>query len=214
MSNNPVMRVDPTGMLDHKWTVNVETGERTYVDNSGGDEAQIVEYINNEGHHLGVQIIDGENFYHGSASDGYFASKYDLWGDIPNGYNALSGYEYNSKDLQIRYWVTNDHRSYRGFQVALRNNENEGKSEPVSAESYWSHYGHTVGQNYLGKLYLNSAFDMEGHHGAAGAGTPLRTPKGYNPAPVAPAPERHTNFTDILKTRAGKDVGKYHNGGN
>lgn len=212
MMGNPINVIDPGG--DSAWTLNVETGELTNVDDRGGTNLQIVEFVNNEGHHLGEQIIDGEHFYYGSSSEGYIASKFDLWGDIPENYNAVSGFEYSVKDLKMRYWIFNDPRSYRGFQITIRNNEKKGKAEPISADSYWAHHGHTVGQFYAGKLFLKNALDMESGFSGAGAGNSLRVPKGFQPPRVAPAPQRYDNFADFLRTRAGKDIGKYPGRGN
>lgn len=77
MMNNPINVIDPGG--DSAWTVNVETGQRNYVDDRGGAEQQIVSYINNDGHDLGTKIIDGGDFYHGQIDGGYLASGTNFW---------------------------------------------------------------------------------------------------------------------------------------
>jgi len=77
MMNNPINVVDPGG--DSAWTVNVETGQRNYVDHRGDAEQQIVSYINNDGHDLGTKIIDGGDFYHGQIDGGYLASGTNFW---------------------------------------------------------------------------------------------------------------------------------------
>jgi len=42
--NNPIGRVDPTGALDDEWDFDVETGEKTWISNKGGNEKQYVNY--------------------------------------------------------------------------------------------------------------------------------------------------------------------------
>lgn len=61
-SNNPVMRVDPDGMNDKEWEVNLETGETYEVGNRGGDEIDYISYVDGEGTVLWEEETDVTNF--------------------------------------------------------------------------------------------------------------------------------------------------------
>jgi RHS repeat-associated protein len=98
MMNNPINVIDPRG--DSAWTVNVETGQRNYVDDRGGAEQQIVSYINNDGHDLGTKVIDGGDFHHGKIDGGYLASGTNLWvSDGSVNFGAIAQNEGMTKSL-------------------------------------------------------------------------------------------------------------------
>ena len=110
VQNNPVNLIDPDGMLDDEWNLNVETGEVTKVSDIGGDEFQVINLIDNEGRQVGGGVIEGDRFYSGPIAtnyDGdftYGASSSDLWGDVPDEYLG----HYTAKDLSIRNKATNE----------------------------------------------------------------------------------------------------------
>lgn len=212
VSNNPIMRTDPDGRNDDKWTVNVDTGELKHIDKTGGDEEQIITFINNKGTQLGVQIIYGYDFFIGPASDGVFASSVNLWEGIRDGYNEFSLYNYSSSDLRLRYKLLNDSEMYRGFRLGIEQSERAGSAQPISAKSYWEHYGTRYGQLKIGLDYVEQAVDLMDYHSSSGSGG-LRQVKGYNPTRGAYKP-KCSNFADYLNSRAGKNTGTTKGSGN
>ena len=53
------MRIDPDGMLDDEWNLNIQTGKFEWVSNLGGNEVQFVNLVNSDGHQLWQLNFDG-----------------------------------------------------------------------------------------------------------------------------------------------------------
>jgi hypothetical protein len=84
---------------------------------------------------------------------------------------------------------------------------------PINAEAFWAYFGHTVGQFYLGKLFLDMALPVPDAGNACG---PLRASLGFSHSPTrsnAPIKEFH-NFIEFLQSRKGMEIGKYAGSGN
>ena len=173
-SNNPVNRIDPTGMLDDEWALNIETGTVTWMSNTGGAETQIVHPVmcGSEGGLLqaGTSIfIDGEKFYHGQVGNGYGVSATDYWLWSAGGWYAVN-YIYDADDLKMRREIMEGNS--RVLKAAILNMENAGRMEPLTAGNYWDTYGHTTGSLMLFGDYLSMTLELSAapRGGAPGMG--------------------------------------------
>jgi len=158
--NNPIFFIDPNGMREDGWTVDVETGETNRINDHGGDETQFISYVQKGENgglvHKGQQVIEGNGFHVGKHSEGYGASRFNLWKDMPaglKGYDNLP-YEYDWSDLKMRYGLLEGGGI---LSRALQGLERNGIAEPLTADNYWSHYGHTLGNLKLMGTYVPAA---------------------------------------------------------
>ncbi len=214
-NNNPIYFIDPDGRAavaadgdnDDEWNVNIETGEKTWVSDLGGDEVQFINYTDNSGKHLGTHQVEGSEAYVGQTSDGWVASKFNLWEGLSDNYNSISGYEYSYSDLKMRYWLMNSPKSYDGFATAIRNNEASGMADPITADNYWNKYGHTLGNLKLMEFYITTADGLLSADGING----MRRGRtaSFGNFSLAPKQQVPSSFSFYLKSQKGVDVGKY-----
>ena len=146
--NNPVMLVDPDGMLDDEWNLNTVTGEMTKVGTLGGSDYQFVNIVtpSQDGGLIsnGTKVIDGSSVFSGPVRGGFGISNVNLWEGIPHGYNSnsidyLKGgkYEYSMLDLKKRYQILNQGLS--GSQ-AIKDFESSGNAQPIHSIEFSRQY--------------------------------------------------------------------------
>jgi RHS repeat-associated protein len=207
VQNNPIMRRDLTGELDDEFEFNIETGESKKVSDKGGSEKQYVNYTNNKGEALGTHIVEGSEAFVGKTSNGWVASRFNLWEGLTEGYNSHSGYEYSYSDLKMRYWIMNSPNSYSGYATAIKNNEANGMADPITAGNYWDKYGDFLGRMKLMEFYITTADGLLSAEGVNGMRRGRTASFGnFNLASKTQIP---SSFSVYLKSQKGVDVGKY-----
>jgi RHS repeat-associated protein len=97
-SNSPVNRVDPSGMLDDEWEINVYSGKMAKVGNKGGDKEQFVKFVDNNGKVLGERNIQS---YNGNWEINTNINR-DANGDFSSFSTQLIGYEQGVEGNDIR----------------------------------------------------------------------------------------------------------------
>ena len=152
-SLNPINRIDPDGMLDDEWNVNIETDEVEKVSDLGGDKVQFVNFVDNEGKVIDQTNVKGSEAFVYKLQDGYAVTNYDS--ELPDNYNENSDYEYTTKDFSTRAKIIKGKDN--PIKTALQSGENNGLAEPVNADEYWNLHGHTLGNMILMDFYVRTA---------------------------------------------------------
>ena len=143
-SNNPINRVDPTGMLDDEWEYIVNTNQLEKVNNKGGKETHFVTAVvydskGNEyrGEQHVLEGIKGEKPHVYKLRDGYIVTNYDAELDTET-YNKKSDYEYSKRDFDKR----NEHRKLGSvFYTGIQQNERIGGAAPIHTTEFNEYYG-------------------------------------------------------------------------
>ena len=163
-SNNPVVRVDPSGMLDD-W---VEKADGTiYWDENATSQETTKKgetYKGKEGYE-----IDGETgqmlHYKPDGTKEHFTKELKSITVISNGETYMTnnrsytnrnrtGYYWNEKDLKVWDKIKNSNSPigrYVNAQVKI------GKFEVLSAENYWDKYGYTLGHMIIMRDFIKIA---------------------------------------------------------
>jgi hypothetical protein len=171
--NNPILFVDING--DSTYSYNIATGQLSMINDVGGNEQQIVYFVNEDGsvimlndEEMATAIIDGENAYVTQASDGYLVSAYNPTADLPEGYNSNSGYEYSCADLIARHNLSEDGVMRR----QINKWESKGEAHTISGKDGY--------REYVDKWGSNSAFYYGLDHPAFMPGPVELGEAGYN----------------------------------
>lgn len=96
-------------MGDSTHTFNIATGALTMVSDVGGNEQQIVNFVDTDGKAIMIgdnaatAIVNGESVFVTKASDGFLVSAYDPIEGLSVDYNSKSGYNYTCSDLVARH---------------------------------------------------------------------------------------------------------------
>jgi RHS repeat-associated protein len=137
VQNNPMLRVDPDGMLD-EYNFNVDTGEFDWISDKGGDERQYVNVVNNEGDLLGEGSVQGSEVYAYRLRESVVLTNFDAEFD-DRSYNRENGYQYSSGDFQLR----NEYRKTDNvFGRFIDKAEGAGKAVPISLREHEMKYGY------------------------------------------------------------------------
>lgn len=138
-NNNPILNVDING--DSTYTYNIATGVLTMISETGGNDKQIVNFVNEDGTAWEkdgdpvTAAIDGEEVFVTEASDGFLVSVYNPVENLPDNYNSESGYEYSMSDLIMRHKLEG---SKLGNIVA--GYEASGNAQPITNKNYYDYY--------------------------------------------------------------------------
>ena len=172
--NNPIYFTDPDGnSVNDLWSYNVDTEKLEWINDTGGDQVQIVQITNNEGEALGSGAVGGNEVHVAKLENSVFISNYDAVSDIPTGYNSKSGYSYTGLDLKKRHQL----KELGGiFWGQIREAEAGGEATPVHSKTAYN--------AYVEKWGTNSAFWFGAEHyfapdGVTVADDALRALKGY-----------------------------------
>jgi len=215
-SNNPVMRIDPTGMNDDwvdrggqvVWDPNI-TGS-TDPDLQEGDK-----YLGKET--FSFNPISGMAIHHmdGGTTQEFALVKPEMTITPEVNYatsnpsissNNNTGHIYNSRDLSVRNGVMSTNNPIARYLIGREQN---GQYEILNGHDYWLKYGHTTGNLLLAKKYIDMANSL------VQVG-PLPSTRGYSlqarglnaTGKVAP-----TSFRQFLATQKGTDIGVYNTQG-
>ncbi len=148
-SNNPIFYIDING--DSTYTYNLATNALTMVSDVGGNEQQIVNFVNEDGSAYMMNdkavtaVIDGEQVYATPTSQGTLVSAYNPIADLPGNYNSESGYQYTAADLVARHALKGTSLEY-----GVAANEASGNAAPIA--------GKTAYQEYVKKWGTDKAF--------------------------------------------------------
>ncbi|MCK4554522.1 hypothetical protein KAU19_06230, partial [Candidatus Parcubacteria bacterium] len=138
-ANNPVLFIDVNG--DSTYTYNVATGAMTMISDIGGNEQQIVNFINEDGtsfklnKNAVIAIVDGEEVYVTPTSQGTLVSSYNPVADLPEDYNSNSGYEYTATDLVARHKLKGTR-----FGNWIEGDEAYGNAAPIASKTAYKAY--------------------------------------------------------------------------
>jgi len=137
---NPIMLVDPNGMNDDEWNLNIETGEKTKVSDLGGKDVQIINHYrtdeNGDAVHINTTSFEGAEVFTGPVAQNYSnpnftygASDKDLWSNVPDEYQG----HYTAGDLSERYKAST--RSNQSKYNSIKSQETMGLSR---TEMIWN----------------------------------------------------------------------------
>jgi uncharacterized protein RhaS with RHS repeats len=138
-NNNPILNIDING--DSTYTYNIVTGALTMISETGGNDKQIVNFVNEDGTAWEkdgdpvTAAIDGEEVFVTEASDGFLVSVYNPIENLPDNYNSESGYEYSMSDLMMRHKLEG---SKLGNIIA--GYEASGNAQPITNKNYYDYY--------------------------------------------------------------------------
>ena len=142
-----VNRTDEVGLLDDHWLINIETGEKTYVSNEGGDLWQHVTWVrpHEDGGliYCGRDVVEGENLFSGPVRGGWEISNKNLWAGLNEGYNRNSLdygtgglYEYSGYDLRKRYDILSN-PDLSDYASTILSWESQGLAQPIHSLEFW-----------------------------------------------------------------------------
>jgi RHS repeat-associated protein len=138
-ANNPILFIDVNG--DSTYTYNMATGALTMVSDVGGNEQQIVNFVDADGNAIMLgdnpltSIIDGESVFVTETREGTLVSAYDPLEYLSEDYNSKSGYEYTASDLVVRHKLKG---SRMGGLIAGQ--EASGNAGPLAGDTYYDAY--------------------------------------------------------------------------
>lgn len=139
VSNNPILRIDPDGMLDDEWDYEVESGKMEWKSDKGGSERQYVN-IKEDGKQIGEASVSGDKVYAYKMRNSVFVTNKDRLFDDKT-YNSESGYEYTAQEFKIRNKYI---ESGSVFKTAILSSESQGKPFPITYKEEEKKYGYTV----------------------------------------------------------------------
>ena len=137
--NNPILNIDIMG--DSTYTYNVATGALNMISDVGGNEQQIVNFVDADGKAIiigdkaATAIIDGKTVFVTEASDGFLISAYDPMEGLSVDYNSRSGYEYTCSDLVARHKLKET--KLWGIVAGW---ESSGNAQPIAGDSSYDAY--------------------------------------------------------------------------
>lgn len=144
VQNNPILRVDPNGMLD-EYNFNIDTGEFKWISDKGGDERQYVNVVNNEGDALGEGSVLGSEVYAYRLKESVVLTNFDAEFD-DRSYNRANDYQYSVGDFQLR----NEYRKTDNvFGRFIDKAEGAGKAVPISLRKHEMKYGYLTSRLLL-----------------------------------------------------------------
>lgn len=137
--NNPIKYIDING--DSTYTYDVSTGTLTMISDVGGNEQQIVNFVDADGKAIMIgdktatSIIDGESVYVTGTREGYLVSAYDPLEGLSADYNSQSGYEYSATDLVVRHYL-------KGTNLGgvIAGMEATGNAQPLAKDTHYENY--------------------------------------------------------------------------
>ena len=138
-SNNPISYIDVNG--DSTYTYNIATNTMKMISDVGGNEQQIVNFVNEDGSALMLNdkavtaTIDGEQVYVTPTSQGTLISSYDPVSNLPDNYNSESGYEYTAADLRARHNIEGT-----SFEYIVAAKEASGNAAPIASKTAYQEY--------------------------------------------------------------------------
>jgi RHS repeat-associated protein len=155
VSNNPVMRVDPTGMLDDEWDYDLNRGELTWVSDKGGSETQYVN-VKDGDKQVAQTSVSGSNVYAYKLKNSVFVTNTDRNFNDQT-YNEKSGYEYNSEEFKLRdHYLSED----TPIRTALMSAESSGNAIPISYAGEENKDGYTVMRLKMMGAAIDQAWDV------------------------------------------------------
>ena len=212
VSNNPVMRVDPTGMLDDEWDYNLKTRELTWVSDKGGSETQYVN-IKDGDQQVAQTSVSGDKVYAYKLKNSVFVTNTDRNFNDQT-YNQNSGYEYNTEELKLRdHYLSED----TPIRRALMSAESSGNAIPISYTGEENKYGYTVMRLKMMGAAIDQVWDVmptpspsvrrvgKLNIGSVGINTSVRPLKGYSGAKALTGSNSWNMF---LKANTGNFSGK------
>ena len=137
VQNNPILRIDPDGMLD-EYNFNVDTGEFEWISDKGGDERQYVNVVNNEGDVLGEGSVQGDEVHAYRLRESVVLTNFDAEFD-DRSYNRENGYQYSLGDFQLRNEYKKTDNVFGRF---IDKAERAGKAVPISLREHEMKYGY------------------------------------------------------------------------
>ncbi|MEX2569375.1 MAG: RHS repeat-associated core domain-containing protein, partial [Cyclobacteriaceae bacterium] len=213
VQNNPMLRIDPDGMLD-EYNYNLETGDFEWVSDRGGDERQYVNVVNNEGDVLTDGSVPGNTVYAYKLRDGVALTTYDANLD-DRAYNIISGYEYTLSEFRFRNKVRGVDDVIGRF---LAKTEREGKAIPLTYSEEEKLYGHTVMRLKMAISSIDQSFDAMpsftlGSVSPKKFGVPIKGTGDFNMSPLkgnkgVSALTNSSSWNKFLQTRKGVYSGK------
>ncbi|SHN01417.1 RHS repeat-associated core domain-containing protein [Cyclobacterium lianum] len=137
VQNNPLLRIDPDGMLD-EYNYNIDSGEIEWVSDLGGNEVQFVNVVNSKGERLGRGSVSGSEVYVYRLRESVVLTNFDAQFDDKS-YNRKNGYQYSLADFQLR----NEYRKTDNvFGSFINKAEKEGKAQPISSRDDEMRFGY------------------------------------------------------------------------
>lgn len=139
MDNNPIFFIDPNG--DSTYNYNVSTNKLTMISDVGGNEQQIVNFVNADGslimlgNNPATAIIDGSSVFVTPTKEGTLVSAYDPLDGLSPDYNSNSGYVYTASDLMVRHSIMNTKLN----KIILKQ-EAEGNAQPIAKSTHYDYY--------------------------------------------------------------------------
>ncbi|SFT96810.1 RHS repeat-associated core domain-containing protein [Algoriphagus locisalis] len=154
VQNNPMLRVDPDGMLD-EYNFNVDNGEFEWISDKGGDETQYVNIVNSEGGKLGQGSVSGSEVYAYRLKESVVLTNFDAAFDDQT-YNANSNYEYSFDEFSLRSDLL---KSDDVISRYLTSSEKGGKAGPLTYSAEESRYGYTSMRLKMMISSIDQSFD-------------------------------------------------------
>ena len=154
VQNNPLLRIDPDGMLD-EYNYNIDKREFEWVSDKGGSETQYVNVVNNEGEVLAQGSVPGNKVHAYKLRDGVAISNYDANLD-DKAYNKKSGYEYTKDEFVYRNKIRGTENV---ISRALNFAERKGEAGPLTYPEDENRYGYTVMRLRMFMLAIDQSFD-------------------------------------------------------
>jgi len=177
VQNNPLNRIDPDGKLD-EYNYNTETRDFEWISDKGGDKAQYVNVVNNEGEKLGQGSVSGSEVYAYRLKESVVLTNFDASFDDRT-YNVNNNYEYSFREFSSRNELL---KSYNVISSYLKLSEKAGKAIPLTYSADEARYGYTSMRLKMMISSIDQSFDaMPSFHSlpkVSKFGTAIRKP-GY-----------------------------------
>jgi len=172
--NNPIRLIDPNGMFEDGWEVNVETNEATRVSDKGGATEQHITYVNSAGERVpvGTEVIKGDGF---SVKDGKATNK------SVDGKIFHQHYSTSSQNPYFRNSVSTINEKY-AHQLGVRMTGGLGTGFSLAAGIAWDSEGNvglygsagsgmaidgSIGVEYIKNTSFDQSFSINSLSGAS-----------------------------------------------
>ena len=154
VQNNPLLRIDPDGMLD-EYNYNIDSGEFEWISDKGGDKTQYVNIVNNEGDRLGQGSVSGDEVYAYKLKESVVLTNFDADFDDQT-YNAKNNFEYSFSEFSLRNELL---KSDDVISRYLKSSEKAGKAVPLTYSAEETRYGYTSMRLKMMISSIDQSFD-------------------------------------------------------